>query len=136
MKVQATAALEEGSSGSAASGERRRAGRGFAAGCGRKVYAASTLHIAKEEQRPLAYKLQGLLRDKGWIVPRIQNVGKTKATIPDRPEVRHIFPEDKSTAEQAMQFLNQVGISNARVESGSRSSSDRPVHVEIWFSNK
>ena len=37
---------------------------------------------------------------------------------------------------QAMQFLNQIGINNAQVESGSHSSSDRPGHLEIWFSNK
>jgi hypothetical protein len=93
------------------------------------------LHIAHEEQRPLAVQIQDFFKRKDWLVPGIQNVGNTKAFIPDSLEVRYLIEGDKSRAEEALNQIRQAfRIQNARVSYTLKGpKADRPGHVELWF---
>jgi|GEM_PF-4693225 len=97
------------------------------------------IQIADESQRPVAKLLQNELSKRNFIAPGVENVGKLKADIPDKLEVRYYRDEERPEAVEIIQILKTLNIGQALNETPVRIPGNgrgtRPRHYEVWFTN-
>ncbi len=89
------------------------------------------VHIASEDQRPTAVAARTALRDAGYLVPGIENVG-TKA--PATTQLRYFITDEEALGEKISAVLKGVSISApANFITGFANANIRPHHFELWF---
>ena len=88
------------------------------------------LHIGDESQRQRARRIAGELKQAGYLVPGIENVGERRR--PRSTEVRYYARTDaeKDEAQKIIALLQGWGIKakNERIDVGAK-----PWQYEIWF---
>ena len=93
------------------------------------------IQIGDESQRGPARVLQARLKEDGFIVPGIENVG-SKAVLTVKAEVRYYRDEEKDEALKIVQIMSTTGIGAAvndvprKIEGGS---GVRRRQYEVWF---
>lgn len=90
------------------------------------------IQIADARQREKAKQVEEKLRERGLLVPGIENVAG-KAVIPRKTNVRYFNDQDKATAEAIVEVLTAAGISSAYAYRVAGINA-RPGSLEVWFS--
>ena len=88
------------------------------------------LQIFDEKQREQAQALQLSLRQQGFLVPGIENVGE-KAQAIKHTEIRFFDGSDKDTAKQVKDILNHSGFSTVEVRQPKIKANPRTL--EVWL---
>jgi hypothetical protein len=86
------------------------------------------LQVANEDQRANAEKIRAAFRDKGYLMPGIENVGNR---APAQPDVRYFRAEDKEAAETVARELIQLGINVGEPRQVPMKA--QPGQLEIWL---
>lgn len=95
-----------------------------ASGAPKRIY----VQIANEDQRARGEQIRAAFRDKGYLMPGIEDVG---SRAPAKPDVRYFRPEDKDAAEEVARELSQMGIDVG--EARQISMRAQPGQLEIWL---
>ncbi len=90
------------------------------------------LHITDEAQRPRAQALADKLRERGYVVPSIENVGK-QPNLPENNELRLFSGSEQKDQEDLVALLGAEGIESQLVSSKVVT---RPRQYEFWFGTK
>ena len=87
------------------------------------------IQIADSSQLGMAQQVKTALREEGFRVPDIEDVGESKS--PSGPvEIRFFEDDTKGQAESVARLLSQMGIqSSLKLESGY----GKLKHLEVWF---
>lgn len=96
------------------------------------------IQIYDEEQRQSAVGIQAALRDRGFVVPGIENVTNTNPALAKNAvkgtEVRYFNPQDSDAARTIRDFLQQYpDFHDKRVELKPLNLRINPGTIEIWF---
>ena len=97
---------------------------------GRRIYP----QVADEADRAAVDKLAPALRAAGFIVPRVEVVGRQK--MPAQTEVRFFRKDEEGGALAATAALAQAGLPGVparSVRGYEDSTSIRPCHYELWL---
>jgi hypothetical protein len=89
------------------------------------------LHIGDESQRPRARRIAGQLKQAGYLVPGIENVGERR--MPSSTEVRYyeaLTDAEKDEAQKIIGLLQGWGI---KAEDQEFKLYTKPWQYEIWF---
>jgi hypothetical protein len=88
------------------------------------------LHIGDESQRPRARRIAGELKQAGYLVPGIENVGERRR--PRSTEVRYYARTDaeKDGAQKIITLLQGWGI---KAKNERTDVATKPWQYEIWF---
>jgi hypothetical protein len=89
------------------------------------------LHIGDESQRPRARRIAGQLKQAGYLVPGIENVGERR--MPPSTEVRYyeaLTDAEKDEAKKIIGLLQGWGI---KAEDKKFKVATKPWQYEIWF---
>ena len=89
------------------------------------------LHVASDTQQRSAEQIAATLKDRGYVVPGIENVSG-KAQSPKKTNVRYFNSEDQAAAESIAQVLRERGIADASPYHVSMFKV-RPGSLEVWF---
>lgn len=99
------------------------------------------IQIYDEEQRQRAVGIQAALRERGFVVPGIENVAITNPALAKNAvkgtEVRYFNPQDSDAARTIRDFLQQYpDFHDKRVELRSLNLRTNPGTIEIWFAQQ
>lgn len=98
-----------------------------------KIIPLIYIQVGNDQQKELARRLITLLRNQGYTVPDIENVGMAK--LPPTPEVRYFRPQQKTGAQQVIKILTEgsTGVSWQPTYVRGFENTTSPMQYEIWF---
>lgn len=88
------------------------------------------LHIGDESQRPRARRIAGQLRQAGYLVPGIENVGERGMRNPTQVSYYARTDAEKDEAQKIIGLLQGWGI---KAQNRPITVTSRPWQYEIWF---
>lgn len=93
------------------------------------------IQIPDEGQRPRAEKIQAKLKEAGYVVPGIENVGG-KARAPAKTELRYFRTSEENEANQVVDILKSlnVNIEPKYIPGFEKSKAVKPGTYELWLS--
>ena len=93
------------------------------------------LHVRDEQQRPAAKEVAARLRQSGFLIPGIENVGPDRS--PQRTELRRFrrTDQDERDVQAALSALREAGIAAEvkLIQGYENSTRIRQRHYELWF---
>jgi hypothetical protein len=97
-----------------------------------RLRARVYMHIQDERQAEGAKEVEKQLKQAGFLVPPIQNVGRRKISV---SEVRYFRNNESQLGNQVVEVLRRAGVNaSLRYLSGFEDSTAmRPKHFEVWF---
>ena len=98
------------------------------------IDARAYIHIANEEQRPLAQSIANALREASIIVPGIQ----FQKSSPSQSELRYFRNSEKIEAQGIAATIQAVrpGIEARYIPGYENSTGIRPRHFELWIGSE
>jgi len=90
------------------------------------------LHITAESQMPRAQALADKLRERGYVVPSIEDVSE-QPNLPENNELRLFSGSEQKDQEDLVALLGAEGIQSKLVSSKVVT---RPRQYEFWFGTK
>lgn len=91
------------------------------------------MHIASESQRQKAKDVAAVLRQKGFVVPGIENISG-KADPPKKTNVRYFNNEDEKAARAIESVLQENGFTDTNAFPVPQYKVT-PGSLEVWFSS-
>lgn len=88
------------------------------------------LHIGDESQRPRARRIAGQLKQAGYLVPGIENVGERAMRSPTQVSYYARTDAEKDEARKIIGLLQGWGI---KAQNRPITVASRPWQYEIWF---